>query len=419
MITDLTKLFLVLCFGIATVTWGQEAPPPTATPASKPQEKPQEMPPANAPSIAPQDSAQNTDDKKQDKKDASDGKKDPRPLISDLTDPMRFIWPKREADEEGQPTPESVLRLVPGLGGDALAGLVESEVDLSPDVRMMLQYSRSPVNAARFRAAVAPHRWRDPSVLFSTSGVPAWAEREQRDEFGRITSMTDALGNRTRFSYDDKGFVGAEADPAGPVNPRWGNAGLLIQRNPQRGNFDERPIFDYDAWGFRAGRGGRLDVSPFANQTDSNLNPKTGSRSFTTYDLMGRPLYRYDGKGRLSFNRYGPGGQLLGTYDSSGQLTLFGHDSLGRRNFTVDSLGNRMLVDQDRGNAVMRSSDGNVIRTNSMSSTIPTIGIFGKGAAGELTEAERQALYLNNKNRKTKQEREAEESANEESKNKK
>jgi YD repeat-containing protein len=389
-------MFLILCFGFATVTWGQEARPD---------------PPASSPTTTGKTDGK-TDGTPQDRKDQAAAKKDPRPLISDMTDPMRVIWPKRatQPGETGQdqPTPTSVLRLVPGLGGDALNDLVESEVDLSPDVRMMLRYSRNPANAARFRAAVAPHRWRDPSVLFSTRGVRKWSEREQRDELGRITSMTDSLGNRTDIKYDDRGFAGAESDPAGPLNPRWGNAGRLIQRNPQRNSYQERPIFDYTPWEQRARKGARLEVSPFANRTESNLNPRTGARSFTSYDLTGRPIYRYDGKGRLSFNRYGPGGQLLGTYDSTGRLTLFGHDRLGRRNFSADSVGNRMLVDQERGNAVMRTGDGRVIRTNSMTSPIPTTGTFGQGFPKNLSEAQRHELYKTNKNRKTAKEREEE-----------
>ena len=275
---------------------------------------------------------------------------------------MRALWPKsRTPDEEkdGDKPLSSLLEMVQGMGGDALAGLNESEEEnISTDLRMLLDFARSPANDARRRAATAPERDEHSFLLMSTSGFPNWSEKEERDAYGRITGLSDALGNRTRITYDQNGFVRADADPVGPLNTRLGDRGGLIQRNPQRGLFGERAVFDDASFPYRTRLGARLDTSPLSNVTQSQVNT-TGGRSFTTYDLMGRPMYTYDSKGRLSFTRYSPWGQAVGTYNDKGQFTLYGHDTQGRRNFAVDARGNRILMDHDRdGHTVIRTADG-------------------------------------------------------------
>ena len=299
-----------------------------------------------------------------------------KPSISDLTDPMRTLRPATGPTRKATAA-DDLLRLVPGLGGDVLAGLVESEKDLSPDLRLLLDFLRDPANDARQRAVAVPPAEMKPFLLFSTAGIPAWGEQEQRDQFGRITSMADALGNRTHFRYDAHGLAGIEAEPVGPLNLRWGDSGRLIQENPQRGGLGERPIFDNLPQEFRAARAPFLTASPYSLVTEQRVHPD-GGHSFTVYDLMGRPVYTYDTRGHLTLNRYGPGGQLLGTYDAQGRLTLYGHDALGRRNFAVDSQGNRILVDHDRqGSGVLGTADGEAVKFGG--SSVPSTPL-GEGA---------------------------------------
>ncbi|MBN2490535.1 MAG: RHS repeat protein [Planctomycetes bacterium] len=284
-----------------------------------------------------------------------------KPTISDLTDPMRTLRPATGSTRKATAA-DDLLRLVPGRGGDVLAGLVESEQDLSPDLRLLLDFLRDPTNDARQRAVAAPPAEMKPFLLFNTAGIPLWGEQEQRDAFGRITSMADALGNRTHFRYDARGLAGVEAEPIGPLNLRWGDSGRLVQENPQRGGLEERPIFDNVPQEFRAARAPFLTASPYSLVTEQRVHPD-GGHSFTVYDLMGRPVYTYDARGNLTLNRYGPGGQLMGTYDAQGRLTLYGHDALGRRNFAVDSQGNRILVDHDRqGSGVLGTADGEAVK---------------------------------------------------------
>ena len=331
------SLVIALGVALAVVAPGQESVPPGAG-AGAPQEKPAQGRTEREPAAQQE-----------------------KPRISDLTDPMRTIWPKTKAD--GSPrSADELLRMVPGRGGDALAGLVESERDLSPDLRLLLDFSRNPANDARQRAATLPPESMKPFLLFNTVAVPRWGEKEQRDALGRITSMTDALGNRTNVRYDERGFAGVQAEPVGPLNLQWGDAGRLIQQNPERGAFEDRPIFDYTPFEYRARMGARLGASPLSHATEQRIHPD-GGRSFVVYDLMGRPIYSYDSQGRLSLNHYAPGGQLMGTYDAQGRLTLYGQDRLGRRNFAVDSEGNRVLVDQDRqGSGVLGTAAGNTIK---------------------------------------------------------
>jgi YD repeat-containing protein len=240
---------------------------------------------------------------------------------------------------------------------------ISSEIspEISPDLLMLLEMSRSPTSQARYRAQNAPPH---PGTFFqdvSTLGIGRWAERPQRDGLGRITAMTDASGNRSTFRYGARGFEGMHLEPRGPLDPRWGQTGLLLRKNPARGFFSKRPIFN-DPQDESRIEGGRW-VSPLSNATQSVHSPM-GGRFFTRYDVLGRPMYSFDASGKLSFNRYGPHGNLIGTYNARGKLTLFGHDTRGRRNFAVDSSGSRILLDQDRkGGAVIRTPDGKVIKT--------------------------------------------------------
>jgi len=314
---------------------------------------------------------QDTNAKKDEKKKVRN------PLISDLTDPMKAFRDQGEAPGKKGST-EAVLQMTPGLGGDPLAGLSLPESELSPDLQTLLQFARNPTSQARYRAATSPPH---PGSYFpdlSTLGTPMWAERPQRDGLGRITSLTDASGTHTTFSYGPKGFTGMKVDRRGPLNADRGSAGRLLRGNPQRGFFGQYPIFNNLQWGQVTG--GDLQVNPLSNST-LGLHNSDGTRSFTTHDLLGRPIYRFDARGKISFNRYGPHGNLIGSIGSDGRLTLYNHDSLGRRNFAVDSSGNRILMDQDRfGSTILQTPDGNVMRTGGLYGPQKPMGEIGTGA---------------------------------------
>jgi hypothetical protein len=286
-----------------------------------------------------------------------------KPRISDLTHPMRAkrVGKPAKADEPAAAT-ESLLRMVPGLGGDALAGLSRSETELSPDVRMLIQFSRMPGSQARRRAAVALAQRQSRFFNTNTRGAPTWSERAQRDGAGRITSMRDAAGNRTRFRYDEQGMVRMDAEPVGPTNPKLGaRAGSM--RNPQRGGLGTRPIFDYKSFAYRGTSGARLHNTPLSHFTVSRFDDRTGGRSYTTHDVQGRPTIRVDSKGKISLNRYDSMGRMIGTYDGSGRLTITNHDELGRPNFGVDPFGNRAMLDGNRsGGMVLGTAQGSIFK---------------------------------------------------------
>jgi len=349
--SSLSILVLVSCLACSAATTPTQAP-------GKPQQDPRTSRDSGKQDPEKQDKSKKDTSKKSDGQEEESRPR--KSLISDLTDPMRAKRPGTgvKGDESSS---ESILRMTPGLGGDPLAGLGASGTKISPDLRMLLDISRSRSNQARYRAQHSPPH---PGTYFqdiSTLGLGRWAERPQRDGLGRITSMTDASGNRSNFRYGTGGFEGMSLEPRGPLNPRWGQTGLLLKENPERGFFAKRPVFNSQQ--DESGIEGRRWVSPLSNATQSAHSPE-GGRFFTRYDVLGRPVYSFDASGKLSFNRYGPHGNLVGTYNAQGKLTLFGHDVRGRRNYAVDSTGSRILLDQNRGgSAVIRTPDGKVIKT--------------------------------------------------------
>lgn len=312
---------------------------PQAGTRQKPQEKPQEKIPEKTPE-----------------------KESAKPRISDLTNPMRAKRVGKQNKGDSESSPETLLRLVPGLGGDALTGLSSSEATLSPDVQMLIRFSRMPGSRAGRRAAVAMRQRNSRFFNLATTGAPTWAEREQRDGRGRITSMRGAGGNRVKFEYDDQGMVRMQAEAVGPHNPKLGDSAGSM-RNPQRGGLGTRPVFDNKSFAYRGTKGPRLGTSPLSHYTSSKFDDRTGGRSFTTHDVGGRPSIRIDSKGKITLNRYDSFGRLIGSYDANGKLTIINHDELGRPNFGVDPFGNRAMLDPNRmGGVILGTNNGEIYK---------------------------------------------------------
>lgn len=221
------------------------------------------------------------------------------------------------------------------------------------------------------------------------------------DAAGRRMSMTDALGNRTRYFYDGDGNLTFTVNALGEISARDYNAlGQLVATTAYATR-----IQNFSAQGGVASddvkalltslRNPTLDTRvTYAYNTDGTLASETnaaGGIVTHAYDAFGEETTRtttngaisqtkafsYDRRGNLvstsldpaglnitTRSEYDPFGRVIRSVDASGNATTYRYDDLGRQVQTTDALGNARSATYDAFGRVLTETDalGNVTK---------------------------------------------------------
>jgi RHS repeat-associated protein len=164
-----------------------------------------------------------------------------------------------------------------------------------------------------------------------------------RDTQGRITQITDAVGNVYKYVYDANGNLSTVTFPsiATPTTYGYDPTHLLTSEQDPRGNTGSTSYYP---------NGQVQSITDAAGQTTSYVynvpantttvtNPDGGTVTTVT-DAYGMPLTVTDPLGRVTTNTYDPKHNLLTSADPLGKTTTYTYDSNGFRTSLKDPLGN-------------------------------------------------------------------------------
>ncbi|GAB4196182.1 MAG: hypothetical protein Tsb002_29360 [Wenzhouxiangellaceae bacterium] len=182
---------------------------------------------------------------------------------------------------------------------------------------------------------------------------------EYEPNFSRVTQITDAAGQMTRFVYDDSGNLLRTIDARGgeEVNT-YDSRGLLLSRQDQNGGLTR---FEYDDFGrlIRTigadGEVTRLILSDAGNvliriNAEGSVDEQ---RETTAYDDENRITSRIDGNGAVTNFEYDVSGNLTRTIDASGLVETRQYDTLGRLQQVDDAqIGSIRQTNDANGNVV-------------------------------------------------------------------
>ena len=176
------------------------------------------------------------------------------------------------------------------------------------------------------------------TVTFAPGGITHSAGKSivfNRDAQGRITTVTDPLGNAQTYAYDINGDLGSHTDAEGR------RTGFLY-------NYDHGLIEIQDPRGIRPIRNDYDDAGRLIRSTDAYGKAITythdlgANREVITDRLGNATIHVYDDLGNVTQTADALGGVTNRSYDGRGN-TLSEQDPLGRtRTYTYDGQDNRL-----------------------------------------------------------------------------
>ncbi len=182
-----------------------------------------------------------------------------------------------------------------------------------------------------------------PTGISSTNGLSV---PFVRDSLGRITQITDTLGNIYTYAYDTSGNLASVACPPAsvgqvPAKYTYNSTHLLTSETDQNGNLAGTTTY-YSNGQIQSITDAVGNVTHFAYSTSPSTttvtNPDAGVQT-TVYDSYGMALTVTDPLGRVTTNTYGPNHNLLTSTDPLGKTTTYTYDSNGFRTSLEDPLG--------------------------------------------------------------------------------
>jgi YD repeat-containing protein len=254
----------------------------------------------------------------------------------------------------------------------------------------------------------------DNVLTFSSSGVASSAELAitfERDARGRITALTDPMGNRIRYEYDARGDLTAATD-------RGGNATHFVYSTARVHYLQE--VLD------RLGRTGARteydDKGRLFRVIDANGNPvglmydPTHSVE-TVHDQLGNPTtYEYDERGNIVTQTDALGGIIHRTYhadntlqsqtDRLGNATTYTYDAAGNlltqtaplgntTHYTYGRFGRALTTTDPLGNTTTNTYDprGNLLSTTDAAGNVTTFTYDGAGNTTSVVDANGNLTY--------------------------
>ena len=184
-------------------------------------------------------------------------------------------------------------------------------------------------------------------------------EEDPTENFHQPIVVTDAKGNKTRYSYDTRGnqleVRSADGNSSQSTYNSWGQT--LTQQNPF--TLTGR-IYEYDSRGnVEIVRNlGQKVLGSFTYDNRDNILTSTDSLNNTTiltYDSMNRVLTQTDAKGSIIQFTYDGEGNRTSLTDGEGKTTRFVYDGEDRQIERIDPLGNSdYYIYDDNGNLSIR-----------------------------------------------------------------
>jgi len=203
----------------------------------------------------------------------------------------------------------------------------------------------------------------------NAKAIREWADdgthdtRLEWDSNIRLTYVTDALGNETRYYYDIAGYTYRVVHPDGleewffrddaknvvrhvhtdgsSEHFRYDDHGNLLTHTRADGS---QVHFEYDAQhritGIRDAEGGtwKRDYNAQGHLVEET-DPRDNKTQYA-YDKVGRPVEVTDAKGGVKKLAYTPDGQLASYTDCSGQVSQWEYDDRKRLIKSIDAAGN-------------------------------------------------------------------------------
>jgi RHS repeat-associated protein len=159
--------------------------------------------------------------------------------------------------------------------------------------------------------------------------------------FNKPTSITDPLGNITKFTYDDRGNVLTGTDANGKTTSyKYDPFGLLIEISDPLG---QKTTLEYDSYGNLGKITDALShTTQFRYDAVSRLiqvKDALGRTSTLDYDKLNRVVKQTDGKGQVTTLAYDAVGNVTSLTDARGKTTRFTYDGMNRLKTRTDPLG--------------------------------------------------------------------------------
>ena len=194
------------------------------------------------------------------------------------------------------------------------------------------------------------------------------------DKNGNMLSLTDALGNSERFTYEPVfNQVATYSDKNGnSYSFSYDGHGSLTSMSGPLG-FSQRNTYDTHGW-------------PLTS-TDANGNVTT-----TSYNDDGTTASTMDAAGNITRYEYDSYGNIASVTDPLGRVTRYGYDAMGRVASIIDALGGVTTVSYDKLGNIVRVKDalnhitaysydavGNVLTKTDAMGGVYTLQYDGKG----------------------------------------
>lgn len=153
----------------------------------------------------------------------------------------------------------------------------------------------------------------------------------------KLTALSDANNNVTRYDYDSLGRLMKETDPLGKTTSYTHDAkGNLIARTDAKG---QTISYSYDA-------NGRLLKKSYPDNTEESFS----------YDAMGNILTAANKNIAYSFS-YDVAGRMLSSSDSNGNTISYSYDAAGRKTHTVYPDGSKISYGYDTAGRLASITD--------------------------------------------------------------
>ncbi|MCG2711355.1 MAG: DUF6531 domain-containing protein, partial [Candidatus Omnitrophica bacterium] len=181
-----------------------------------------------------------------------------------------------------------------------------------------------------------------------------------------ISSVTDALGNITRYDYDPLGRKILETDANNKsIEYEYDANGNMIKEIDK---LNHETTYMYD----NANRlvsvsnhlGEKIEISYDANSNKTQVKDPKGGSTFYEYDKNNRLLRTTDALTNQAVFSYDGLGNRVFITDANGNITQFEYDSKSRLIKTVDSMGVYELYEYDNNANMIKKTNSRAQETN-------------------------------------------------------
>jgi RHS repeat-associated protein len=212
----------------------------------------------------------------------------------------------------------------------------------------------------------------------TSKGAESFASRFDYDEIDNLVTVTDPIGQKLHYDYNESGQVEYARDRNGnEFRYYYNNLGDLASVVDPTG---ATTTMEYDGLGRKVrsvGRAGGAMLWEYdlAGQMKSETDP-LGRTTHYKYDGEGHVLEKRAPGGAVTTFAYRPTGEILRVTDPVGISLSYDYDREGRQTRSIDPLGRSVNYDYDAGGRLIRVNvmDESNRLVNSASATYDSVG---------------------------------------------